>query len=319
MPQSEINVPKIDAPVVVLIGPTAVGKTELALTLAKRFEAEIIGADSMQIYRYMDIGTAKPTEEERAQAPHHLVDFVDPDEDYQAARYGADGFETCQGIVRRGRLPLVVGGTGLYIRALVEGLFDVEAAPDHIRSQLQSRLAAEGRAPLFEELQKVDPQAARRIHLNDTQRLLRALEVYQATGIPWSQHLAAQKKVRRLTRVLKIGLSCDRKELYRRINIRSQNMLKMGLLKEVQGLLDMGYAGSLKSMQSIGYRHMVNVIKGDWTLDQAVELLARDTRRYAKRQFTWFGRDPEVRWLPPQQEADISSLIHDFINEKQMD
>lgn len=303
----------LEAPVVILIGPTAVGKTDLALSLAEQFDGEIVGADSMQIYRYMDIGTAKPTSEEQARVAHHLIDIVDPDEDYQAARYGADALQACREITARGRMPLVVGGTGLYIRALELGVFDIEPVPETIRCRIRERLARQGRALLFEELRRIDPESAARLHPNDTQRLLRALEVFEATGVPWSAHLAAHQRTPQLKRVLKIGLNCGRDEVYARINRRCRQMLDLGLVDEVRKLLAMGYAGSLKSMQAIGYRHVLNYLAGEWSLAQTVELLARDTRRYAKRQYTWFTRDAAINWRHPGQGSEIATLIQDFL------
>lgn len=296
-----------------MVGPTAVGKTAMALALAERFSCEIVGADSMQVYRHMDIGTAKPTMAERARVRHHLIDVVDPDQQYQAARYAAEAFQACLDITVRGRVPLVVGGTGLYIHALINGVFDMPLVEDEVRAGLRARLADEGRGVLHHELRQVDPVSAARIHANDSQRLLRALEIFLTTGIPWSRHLAEQEKQQKIRKVLKIGLTCDRETLYARINQRVAWMMEAGLLEEVRQLLALGYDGQLNAMQSLGYRHMVNYIEGCWPFDQAVELLAQDTRRYAKRQLTWFGRDPGIHWYGVEQEGEVGQLIAEFL------
>ncbi len=306
----------IKAPVVVLIGPTAVGKTDLSFAIAKQFSAEIVGADSMQIFRHMDIGTAKPTPEEQKKVVHHLVDVADPDEDYHAGRYAAESLEACRDIINKGKVPLIVGGTGLYLRALLEGMFEALPVDKDIREDLKKRLEKEGRAVLYKELQQVDPDTAKRIHCNDTQRLLRALEIFKTSGISWSSQLKKQQKKKRFGRILKIGLTCEREKLYKRINCRAQKMMEAGFLEEVQGLLGMGYGPELKSMQSLGYRHLIQYIQGKWDLETSLSLMARDTRRYAKRQYTWFGKDKDIYWALPEQEGEVISHIQQFLNQK---
>lgn len=308
----EIETP-LSEPVLVLIGPTAVGKTALSLALAERFSCEIVGLDSMQIYQHMDIGTAKATPEERARVPHHLIDVVNPDEEYHVARYVADATEACRQIIARGNRPLLVGGTGLYLKGLLEGLFEIPPVPESVRATLRKRLLEEGRAVLFAELSQCDPESATRIHPNDTHRLLRALEIFLATGQPWSEHLRKQKVQPALSNVLQLGLHCEREVLYERINLRVAQMVEEGLLGEVEKLLAMGYDPGLKSMQSIGYRHMVQFLKGEWDWDETLFLLARDTRRYAKRQMTWFGNDPHIRWVAPTDTAPIFECVEEFI------
>jgi len=316
MAGSVIETP-ISEPVLILIGPTAVGKTALSLALAERFSCEIVGLDSMQIYRHMDIGTAKATAEERALVPHHLLDMVDPDEEYHVARYVADATEACRQIIVRGNRPLLVGGTGLYLKGLLEGLFEIPPVPETIRASLNQRLAEEGRAVLFAELSQCDPESAIRIHPNDTHRLLRALEIFQATGRPWSEHLREQQVQPALSNVLQLGLLAERTALYERINLRVEQMVAEGLLAEVEKLLAMGYDPSLKAMQSIGYRHMVQFLQGEWDWDETLFLLARDTRRYAKRQMTWFGNDPDIRWFAPTDTGPIFEGIESFLAEAQ--
>ncbi|MDF1615017.1 tRNA (adenosine(37)-N6)-dimethylallyltransferase MiaA [Desulfurivibrio dismutans] len=293
-----------------LVGPTAVGKTALALELAEHYEAEIISVDSMQVYRYLDIGTAKATPEERRRVPHHLIDIIDPDEDYSLARFLADAAAALADIGRRGRAALFTGGTGLYLRGLRAGIFDLGPPDEHLRAELARRLTEEGASALYAELQRVDPASASRIHPNDRQRLLRALEIFYHSGTPWSEHLRRGKQNALLPdRVPVIGLACERDILYERINRRVDSMLAVGLIDEVQGLLARGYGPELPPMQAIGYRHMVQYLNGSWTLEQARELLARDTRRYAKRQLTWLRQTSGIIWCDQQDHTSIKRVI----------
>jgi tRNA dimethylallyltransferase len=308
----------------VLCGPTAVGKTELSLQIAERFSCEIIGVDSMQVYRHMDIGTAKPTAAERSRIPHYLIDIVDPDEDYTLGTFIKDAEAAIKAICSHKNIPLLTGGTGLYFRGLLNGVFDELVGPEKeltadkkkretIRQDLRKRLAEEGSKKLHSEFAEFDPESAQRIHPNDAQRILRGLEIFYTTGIPWSKHLANQSEKNLSFRALKIGLTRPRKELYTRIDQRVQHMAEQGLLSEVKNLLAMGFDDKLKSMQSIGYRHMINFIEGKWTWEQALELLARDTRHYAKRQYTWFNNDPEIIWHDVGETDKIFQDVENFI------
>jgi len=310
----------------VLCGPTAVGKTELSLQIAEKFSCEIVGVDSMQVYRYMDIGTAKPTVEERNRIPHHLVDIVAPDEDYTLGIFIRDAENAIRTIQSHARIPLLAGGTGLYFKGLLNGLFDASNVNPKenptmnreqqaaIRQRLKARLTEEGSAALHNELAALDPESAGRIHSNDTQRIIRGLEIFYLSGIPWSKHLSAQGGEKKRYKVLKIGLTLPRKELYHRVDQRVRLMAQQGLLAEVKKLLKMGYNKELKSMQSIGYRHMINYIDGRWNWDETLELLARDTRRYAKRQFTWFNKDKEIMWFDVKEKDRIFQAISDFLS-----
>jgi len=307
----------------VLCGPTAVGKTELSLQIAERFSCEIIGVDSMQVYRHMDIGTAKPTTSERSRIPHYLVDIVNPDKDYTLGTFVRDAKTAIETIYSHKNIPLLAGGTGLYFKGLLNGVFDELAAsqknPDadreKIKQDLRKRLAEEGGGKLHNELAELDPESALRIHPNDVQRILRGLEIYYSTGIPWSKHLANQFQKNMRYNALKIGLTRPRKELYARIDQRVTQMAEQGLLKEVKNLLSMGFDNKLKSMQSLGYRHMINFIEGKWSWEQTLELLARDTRHYAKRQYTWFNNDPEIIWHDVKDTDKIFHDIKDFLAE----
>jgi len=242
----------------------------------------------------------------------HLLDVVNPDEEYHVARYVADAAQACREIIARGKRPLLVGGTGLYLKGLLEGLFEMPPVPEAVRDNLRQRLAEEGRAALFGELGQCDPESAARIHANDTHRLLRALEIFQATGQPWSAHLRAQQVRPALAKVLQIGLHGEREALYERINLRVEQMVEEGLLAEVEKLLALGYDPGLKAMQSIGYRHMLQFLQGQWDWEETLFLLARDTRRYAKRQMTWFGSDPFIRWFAPSETGAIFNCVESF-------
>jgi len=306
----------ITAPVVVLIGPTAIGKTALSLEIAARFSCEIISMDSMQVYRFMDIGTAKASPEERALVPHHLIDIIDPDDQYDAARFVDDALRAIADITGRGRVPLITGGTGLYLTALTKGLFEELSVSDEIRDRLRQRLALEGREVLHRQLCAVDPESGERVHINDTQRLLRGLEIFTATGIPWSEHLRRQQAAapsHRLINMLQIGLSCERSQLYDRIEQRTIKMMCDEFQLEVEGLLARGYASTLPSMQSIGYRHMLGCITGQWDRATATIELIRDTRRYAKRQMTWFGRSAEIHWYDREQHSQVLTDLDKFL------
>jgi tRNA dimethylallyltransferase len=290
---------RITTPVVVLVGPTAVGKTALSLQIATEFGCEIISMDSMQVYRGMDIGTAKATPEERRQVVHHLIDIRDPDEQYHAASFVTDTLAAIRAIGERGHIPLITGGTGLYLSSLLHGLFDTVEDTEAIRAVLQERLRGEGREVLHGELQRVDPTSAARIHPNDTQRLLRGLEIFHATGLPWSEHLQRQRQAApppQFSRLLLLGLRCDRDLLVERISRRSRQMMGDAFAAEVTGLLAQGYGADLPSLQAIGYRHMIACLAGTMDRETATRALIADTRRYAKRQMTWFRRYADLHW-----------------------
>lgn len=297
--------------VAVLVGPTAVGKTAVALDLAEALGAEIVNADSMQVYRELDIGTAKPTLKERARVRHHLVDVADPDEAYEAARYAREGRAVIAALHQNGVRPLVAGGTGLYIKALLSGLFPQEDAVHQVRPRLARELAAQGLPALYARLESLDPATARRLAPGDTYRILRALEVVEATGRPLSELQAAHGFQDRPYDTLKVGLNLPREELYRRIEARVELMVAQGWLEEVRRLLGR-YSPEIKPLQALGYRHLVGVVEGRLTLEEAVELTKTETRRYAKRQLTWFKADPEVRWFAPDQGEKIFSLVREF-------
>jgi len=308
----------INDPVLVLVGPTAIGKTDLSLSLAEHFKCEIISVDSMQVYRFMDVGTAKATKEERQRVRHHLIDIANPDENYDAVRFVEDARAAITDIHNRGKIPLLTGGTGLYLKALFEGIFSGVDADPQIRRRLEERLLAEGPNVLHQELCICDYVSAKRIHVNDKHRLLRALEVFLSTGKPWSEHLRQHKEQNegiRFPKALLLGLTCNRSKLYDRINIRCKEMLQSGLEEEVRSLLQQGYNKKLKAFRSIGYKHMIQYIDGEFDQIEMLTLLSRDTRRYAKRQYTWFSRMDKLHWMEVSQKQEIFKHVEKWKKE----
>ncbi|MGB3401016.1 MAG: tRNA (adenosine(37)-N6)-dimethylallyltransferase MiaA [Candidatus Deferrimicrobiaceae bacterium] len=282
-----------DNRILVLSGPTASGKTAIALSLARAFPLEIVSADSMQVYRGMDIGTAKPTPAQRAEVPHHLVDVSDPDEKFSAGRFVAGAEEAIRGIRKKGRLPLVAGGTGMYIRSLLRGLDALPADPG-VRARLTRRWEEDGGKALYGELKRIDPVSAAKIHPSDRVRIVRSLEVAEMTGEPASARKASWASGGSRYRVLFLVLSIEREELYRRIDRRVEEMFRAGLVEEVNGLLARGYGRDLASMGALGYRHVLSHLLDGISRDQAVDQMKRDTRRYAKRQVTWLSGETGV-------------------------
>ena len=300
--------------IIIICGPTGIGKTSITIKLAKQFSGEVIGADSMQIYRHMDIGTAKPTASEISEVKHHMIDIVNPDEAFDAAKFSTKADEMIKDFAKRDIIPFVAGGTGLYIKSLVDGLFRLTPADPKILKRLEIEAEEKGLESLHNRLSICDPDSATRIHFNDSFRIIRALEVFETTGKPISTYHAEHNFADRKYRVLKIGLKMERELLYERINRRVDIMLDEGLLKEVESLIDKGYSPSLKAMKSLGYRHMAEYISGETSWDEAVRTLKRDTRRYAKRQLTWFRADSEIIWIEPDNIDKASKIIKNFLN-----
>ena len=296
----------------ILSGPTGSGKSELAIELASLLGAEIINADSMQVYRGMDIGTAKLPMPKRKGIPHHVIDIVDPDQEFNAALFRSHALPIIDDCRRRDIPIIVVGGTGLYINALLGGLFKCPPSQRELRQKLWEECENKGSTYLYERLCGVDRKAAESIHPMDTIRIIRALEVVYLTERPFSEVTEEHRFSERRFSPLHISLFVDREILYDRINSRTLSMIDAGLVGEVEGLLAMGYGPELKPMKAIGYRHMVGYLKDDWDLDEAVRLIQRDTRRYAKRQNTWFRADPEVVRVNPDDRSGIIDMVRAF-------
>jgi tRNA dimethylallyltransferase len=302
-------------PILVMIGPTAVGKTELALALARDCDAEIIGGDSRQIYRLLDIGTAKPSLAQRRVIPHHLIDIIDPDATLNAARYAQLAWGCIRTIEAHGKQPFVVGGSGLYVRALTDGLFAGPGADPSIREGLEAETRSHGLQALHDRLAAVDPAAARRIHPHDRVRIIRALEIYTLTGQPISRWQRQWQNPASRRCFFLIGLRRDREDLRQRIAARTEAMLRLGLEDEVRTLLAMGYSPTLPTLQSVGYGEIVAYLEGKWDLTSAKTLIERHTWRLAKRQMTWFRRMAGMHWisLTDTPESTAIRLIQNLL------
>jgi tRNA dimethylallyltransferase len=303
-------------PLLIVLGPTATGKSALGLKLAEALGGEIVSADALQVYRGLDIGTAKPSPEERRRVRHHLIDVLDPDQPYSAGEFARRARAAIAEIEERGAVPLVVGGSGLYLRALTEGISPVPGGDPEVRAELRRRLAAEGLAPLFAELARRDPETAARLAPGDTQRVLRALEVALASGRPLSDWIAGQPFGKERVPALKIGLTLPRAILYDRIARRAVQMVERGWVEEVEGLLEKGYTPDAAAFQAIGYRQLAAHVLGERSLDSALEEAIRETRRFAKRQLTWFRREPDVEWHDAREVAGPNSDLIDSLERR---
>ncbi len=300
--------------IVVITGPTGVGKTALALTLAREFNAGIISADSMQVYRYLDIGTAKPTREEQGPVPHHLIDCANPDEWFNAARFRAEADLAIDMLHGQGRTVFIVGGTGLYIRVLLGGLLPGPGPDEVRRGNYKELVALHGKAYLYEKLRTKDPAAALAIDPNDAVRIIRALEYFAATGRSITEAQGRHGFQDKRYKFLKIGIFPDRDTLFARIDERAAAMIAAGLVEETRSLQARGYGEDIKPMQSLGYKHIFAYLKGGCSLEEAQASMARDTRKYAKRQLTWFRAEKDIIWMSPDDMTGIGRSIAAFLN-----
>lgn len=311
-PAPEVLARQEGRPLVVICGPTATGKTGASVELAEHIDGEIVAADSRTIYQETDIGTAKPTPAQRARIRHHLIDIARPDEVVTVATYRKLAAAVIREIRERGNVPLLVGGTGLYVRAVTDGLTIPEVSPDWGLRERLEQVERDRPGSLHARLQAVDPVAASRIHPNNVRRLIRALEVFEHTGRPISE---LQRTANVIGSVRLIGLTMDRDELYRRIDARIDGQMRAGLVEEVRRLLEAGYDRRLPAMQGLGYKEIVAYLDGDVSLEESVRVLKRNTRRFAKRQYTWFRRDTRIRWLdvtrktPDEVAGEIQAMI----------
>ena len=302
-------------PLIILTGPTAVGKTELSIALAKSIGGEIISADSMQVYKYMDIGTAKIRSEEMDGVPHHLIDFLEPDVAFNVAMFKDLAKSAVEDIYSRGRIPILVGGTGFYIQALLYDIdFSEEDSDSSIRKELETLAEVKGAAFLHEKLREVDPESAEQIHANNVKRVIRALEYYQLHGEKISTHNETERHKESPYDFLYFVLTHDRQVLYERIEKRIDQMIDHGLISEVDNLLKKGYDSSLVSMQGLGYKELIPYLQKKCTLDEAIYVLKRDTRHFAKRQLTWFRRERNVRWLDKSLVSSDEEILKEILN-----
>ena len=288
-------------PIICIAGPTASGKTALAVALAKELNGEVVSCDSMQVYRRMDIGTAKPTVDEMQGIPHHMIDVAEPDEDFSVSRYCAMAAPIVDGIVARGKTAVIAGGTGLYMDSLIRGNAFAPFPATGVRERLEAQADAEGMEAMLNWLSSVDPDCAARLHLSDRKRIIRALEVWLETGQTITEHNRKTQEIPPKYTPLWLGLDfADRSELYRRIDLRVDSMLEMGLIAEIKSLLASGIPAKCTALQAIGYKEFVNALNGEETILQAAEEVKKSSRHYAKRQLTWFRRNPRLHWLTRQ-------------------
>ena len=311
----------IKRPLVILTGPTAVGKTALSIALAKAIGGEIISADSMQVYRRMDIGSAKITQEEMDGVPHHLIDVLEPEQEFNVAVFQKLAKQAAEEIYSRGHIPIVAGGTGFYIQALVYDIDFTENDEDTaLRHSLEEQARRDGPEALFERLRAVDPESCESIHAHNIKRVIRAIEFYEKTGKKISDHNREQRQNTSPYNVAYFVLNDNRERIYERINARTDQMMAQGLEEEVRALWESGCRRDMVSMQGLGYKEMLAYLEGEISLDEAVYLIKRDTRHFAKRQLTWFRREKEVIWIDKtvfdQNSQNIINYMKDFLHEK---
>ncbi len=290
--------------VIFLVGPTCSGKTLLGINLAKRINAEIISADSRQVFKYLNIGTAKPSPEEMQTVKHHLIDFLEPEENYNASRFENDALNIVKSLFEAGKQPLVVGGSGLYIKALIDGIFTSADTDEGYRLTLKEIRETKGDQYLYDQLKKIDPDAASKMLPQNWKRIIRALEVFHLTGNSILHHQQIYNRAIQFSS-LQIGINWERKVLYKRIEDRVDQMIYSGLVEETKQLLEKGYSGYLNSLNTVGYKEIISYLKGNISLEQAVDLIKRNTRRFAKRQLTWFRKDERIKWF---DLADINDF-----------
>jgi tRNA dimethylallyltransferase len=293
--------------VMLIVGPTGVGKTDLSVLIAKKLPVEIVSADSRQIYKYLNVGTGKPSQEILYTIPHHFIDICKPDQYYSAGQFGMDARDVVKNIIERGNIPLIVGGSGLYIRALLEGFFDGNAYNQEIRDSLKKRMENEGLEVLYQELKKIDKMSAIKIHSNNSQRILRALEVFYTAGETLSN--LQQKKLKPFSYPqLKIGINKKRQLLYKDINKRVDQMFEAGLVDEVKNILVCGYDKHLNSLNTVGYKEVIQYLEEKINYETCVKQVKQNSRRYAKRQLTWFRADKEIQWFEIENSLDLDNV-----------
>jgi len=300
--------------VIVIIGPTCSGKTNLSLKLANLIPAEIISADSRQIYKTLDIGTAKPSKAELEKVSHHLIDFLDPSENYDASLFEKDAEAIIEKIIYLNKTPIVVGGSGLYIRALIDGIFDTADKDEAYRKELLQKRKELGNEHLYKELKKVDLKSAEKMLPQNWKRVMRALEVLHTSGEPiWRHHQNQSAKKEKKYVFKQFSLNWDRKILYENIDNRVDEMIENGFVDEAQNILSRGYDKSLNSLNTVGYKEIIEHLEGNLTLERAVELIKRNTRHYAKRQLTWFRKDNRIQWFDINDLSELDQIANKII------
>ncbi len=301
--------------VIFIVGPTAVGKTELSIKVTEALDnAEIISADSRQIYKFMDIGTAKPTPEEQARVKHHFIDIKFPDEYYSAGKFGREARQVIADLQNQNKLPIVVGGSGLYIRALVDGFFEREVFDESVKARLKKEIQEVGLDSLYNRLKQIDPESAEKIHPNDGHRIVRALEVFELSGVPLSQFQKQMAQKPGFEPVF-FGLTRERQKLYQMIEKRVDIMLEQGLVDEVRELQARGYTEELNSMRTVGYKEVFEYLRGLIAYDEMARLIKQHTRNYAKRQLTWFRKDERIHWIELEERESVEKYVEKILAE----
>lgn len=300
--------------VIIIVGPTCSRKTDLSLNLSKKITSEIISADSRQFYKYLNIGTAKPTAEELDKSTHHLIDFLKPTDDYNASMFEKDSLTIIENLLSEKKTPIVVGGSGLYIKALIDGIFDNVEIDPAIKEKLLKQRKEFGNEFLLEELKKVDIQSAFKLLPQNWKRIIRALEVYHSTGEPIWKHQEKYKRENSFD-FLQFGLNWDREILYKNIEARVDKMIELGLVEEVKSILDKGISPIANSLNTVGYKEIIKYFNNKISLERAIELIKRNTRRYAKRQMTWFRKDERIKWFDVNSKTDLSKIAQLILEE----
>lgn len=304
--------------IIVIVGPTCSGKTKVGITLAQKLNGEIISADSRQVYKYLTIGTAKPTEDELTKVKHHFVDFLEPDCDYNVSRFETEALDKIESMLSENKIPIVVGGSGLYVKALIDGLFNTVDVDEEFREELNFKREKFGNEFIYEELKKNDPVSAQKMLPQNWKRVMRALEVHHITGEPISKFQEEYKREKKYNFV-QFGLNWERSLLYKNIEARVDKMIEDGLVKEVQQILAKGFSKNINALNTVGYKEIISFLDNEITLDRAVELIKRNTRRYAKRQLTWFRKDDRINWVPVSYENDLNDVPNQILNKLRLD
>jgi tRNA dimethylallyltransferase len=305
---------RFNSTLIVIVGPTCSGKTSLSLKLAELIPSEIISADSRQFFNYLDIGTAKPSKSQLEEVTHHLIDILDPSENYDVSMYEKDAEKTIENIFTKNKTPIVVGGSGLYIRALIDGIFETADKDEHYRKDLLQKRKEFGNEFLYEELKKVDPDSAGKMLPQNWKRVMRALEVFHTSGQPiWKHHQKQSSSKEKKYSFKQFGVNWERKILYENINKRVDEMIEQGFVDEVKNILDKGYDRNLNALNTVGYKEIIQHLQGEISLDRAIELIKRNTRHYAKRQLTWFRKDKRIQWFDVKVPSDLNFIADEIV------
>jgi len=303
--------------VITIIGPTCSGKTSLSLMLAKELQTEIISADSRQIFKYLSIGTAKPTRDETDKIKHHFIDTLEPDVDYNISKFEINGLKIIEELLAKNKIPVVVGGSGLYIKALVDGIINQVETDNNYRAELMNMRDKYGNEYIYNLLRKIDPQSADNMLPQNWKRVIRALEVFHISGKPiWQLHKEQKREIN--INFIQYGLNWNRETLYKNIEARVDKMIDEGLVAELKNVLAMGYQRSVNALNTVGYKELYDFLDGKITLERAIELIKRDTRRFAKRQFTWFRRDERIKWFDVNSASDLLEIKNSILNDLEL-